>query len=765
MPIAFAAGFLLLFAWFKTAQPFDRFFFDASRAQLLTHIAARILLLPYLFCMLFGLGHLLIRALTAKTGALPITPMEEIAIGVLAGSAVLRIAMLALGFANLYYAWPLALAGAAVIAAGSGRLFALLQQIFSSCKEARHTLPKTDFAAGTTLLAAILISVGTVLIQKYIYPFVSGDYLSHYLPYYLEVIERHNLWPNDVWYHFYISKGTGDILYAIMVSDPLAPAAANMVMYIAGVFIGYAFLKRMTQDRLVSLLGTAVMAGAFIYTYEFPTRSVETAQFTSPWATFDREHMLSAVLIFGSVWAGWLLSELPAGARGAWWKLSAVSVVGLVLLRPQMAFLIGGVLGALLLGVLWRRDIPLARAYFGLMTIALASAFTLWGLNILITGLGDGSPFQFFWRFADQEKLSAWVSPFLPLLAILGSSADYGAVSTSQLITPLPTLMAALRLNKILPYFALYGVPFLLACGVAIDILRHKAGAMPRSLGSGLFALGAMLAISLALFFCINQMHSLFRVYAFCVYPVTLLGIAPFALARPELETHRKLRALFACLLALLGVLAVQGEISAVPNTYTRQTLDFFYGEKTVAQAIDEQRQLIRPNICPYVQNGSRLWLFNTWGPVYTAPGCRLQTFYSYSMGPDWAAIVFDTPEAAAEALKKQRIDYFLIDTNGAFFDLLPLSLLFSPKTIGKYFEVVWMEGHSYLLTWPSSHTRPLPARFFSEYRAYLDKSANYHADFRGMHRQLSALYATWKQAPHFPVELDATQPKPRGWQ
>ena len=56
------------------------------------------------------------------------------------------------------------------------------------------------------------------------YPGGGGDYYTHYFYYYLAVIQNHGLAPNDVWYHYYYSKGSGLAFLGMLLSDPEAPA-------------------------------------------------------------------------------------------------------------------------------------------------------------------------------------------------------------------------------------------------------------------------------------------------------------------------------------------------------------------------------------------------------------------------------------------------------------------------------------------------------------------------------------------------------------
>ena len=324
--------------------------------------------------------------------------------------------MFILGFAKLYSFWLLMPLGVMALA-GAGRLPKLLRlpQLNS---QAPLVMRMTRIVLLTTLFAAIT----TVLISKSLYPNATVDYFPHYLQYYLRVIQDSGIWPNDIWYHFYISKGIGDVFFAMILSDTLAPLSVPFIMYLTGIAIGYAFLKRMTQNVLASLLVSVMIAAAFIWTYQLPSHF-------GLWGEFSEQHVITAVLFWGTVWAGWLLQELPVEERSGWQHTIAAITIGLVILEPQFAALSSSYFMLLAMIAAYRRS-PLMRMYVSLAVIAAITAATLLAINYAITGLADITPYQLFWRFADQERFSHWVSPFLMLTLLLGASPAIGVLGS-----------------------------------------------------------------------------------------------------------------------------------------------------------------------------------------------------------------------------------------------------------------------------------------------------------------------------------------------
>ena len=123
---------------------------------------------------------------------------------------------------------------------------------------------------------------------------------------------------------------------------------------------------------------------------------------------------------------------------------------------------------------------------------------------------------------------------------------------------------------------------------------------------------------------------------------------------------------------------------------------------------------------------------------------------------------MFATAQVARSALERQGLNYFVIDTNAAFFDLLPYSPLFSAGEIHDHLAIAWQANGVYLLTWPSSATMPIDSKFDEGYLRSKELALKF-PDFPAIYGQLRAIYDQWSR--RWPVQLDPTKPRPRGWQ
>jgi hypothetical protein len=559
-----------------------------------------------------------------------------------------------------------------------------------------------------------------------------------------------------VWYHFYFSKGAGDVFLSMILSDPLAPLAVSFVMYLTGIAIGYAFLKRMTQDVLASLVVSVMLAAVFIC-------ANQTHPQLGTWAEFSKQHITTAVLFWGIVWAGWLLQELPPEQRSAWRNTTAVMVTGLMVLRPQFAALCGAYFILLAMVAAYRRS-SLMRSYVALAMVAALSAAMILALNYAITGLAEITPFPLFWGFADQGRFSRWVSPFLMITGVLGSSQEIGAIATSDLgHYPRSYLLALIfRFNLAV----LYAIPLLLSAIIVVPSAWHKPMTLPPALLRGVVCLAAMLVAAVLLFFLAHQIYSVFRLYVFCAYPVLVVTAIPFALAGRVSSGKPDREQAVAVAMAMIGLLAFGYAMHEVGNKAKRHWIQFALGTKNIAATYSDEFFLWKPGIaaCGQVPPDTRIWSSQSTGELFESPHCRFETFFSYSMGRDFGTVVFDEADKAEAALRNQKLDYFLIDTTAPFFDILPYSRLFSPEQIGGHFGVVWSRGGVYLLTWRSPQTKPLPPEFFAGYRKSIASGQSW-ADFPALYRAVSGYYLDWKSNPRWPIVVSATAPHPRGWQ
>jgi hypothetical protein len=192
----------------------------------------------------------------------------------------------------------------------------------------------------------------------------------------------------------------------------------------------------------------------------------------------------------------------------------------------------------------------------------------------------------------------------------------------------------------------------------------------------------------------------------------------------------------------------------------------FALGELSIAKAYDFQQDSVWPaalEMSKAAGIGKIIWTTGIGHHFCIAPDCTLETFFSFSMGPHFEKIIFGTPEESRDELQKQNINFFAFDTTSPIFDLLPYSSLFTPDHIRENLAVLWSSEGVYLLTWKSPLTKEIPPEFMGPYRLAI-KTPKKGPDFPALYEILKTTYDKWDKK-HFPVEVDPSLPRPRGWQ
>jgi hypothetical protein len=247
------------------------------------------------------------------------------------------------------------------------------------------------------------------------------------------------------------------------------------------------------------------------------------------------------------------------------------------------------------------------------------------------------------------------------------------------------------------------------------------------------------------------------------MFPVIALASLPFAVARAAMAG--RVAAGIAIVVTIQLLVAVPREIALVPNQSLVE--GFALGQRSIADAIVSGGALWPQGLSMSraAGAGTPIWRSDVTGGYCAAPECNFETFFSFSMGPEWATIMFGSPTAAQAALQRAGLNYFAFDTPQPFFDILPYAPLFTPAEIKRRFGVVWSGSGAYLLTWRSAATKPIPDVFYGDYAAST-KSAMGLADFKGMYDVLDGVYRTWeRQGKAWPIRLAPGVALPRGWQ
>lgn len=336
--VVFLLGFAFVLFWFDYVDFYHRHFFEQGR--LAQHYEwARLTFIFYFAWLIYAVGVGVLALAVGRQGLAKLPAWERYPLGFVLGVAVWSVPLYVAGLLS-FYRKPLAVGLTLIVMAASlPHLAACIEEANTLLRRLRAKLsfhfrtaitperirievpnPMGDFRGSLNallrvcLFIAVVIAVAMFLLVKGLYPGGGHDYYNHYFPFYLRVTQTGSTLPNDVWYHFFLSKG--DVLYflAMLLTDPLAPQLVTAGFVMCAACIIYALLRRVTPDGQLPMIGMLLFVAFFIYTpgpYEF--------MIEGGWGDLEKEHELTAVTLLALIWtlSGFSDGSKAIGVRGS----------------------------------------------------------------------------------------------------------------------------------------------------------------------------------------------------------------------------------------------------------------------------------------------------------------------------------------------------------------------------------------------------------------------------------------------------------------
>lgn len=760
--IAFVLPFLGLLTWFRVADVYHlQFFARQSNWAYLVHNCFRALYSLYLIWLLCYVGGVLLRALDKRGNRLGVGPLGEVVLCFYAGAAITNVAAFLLGCLHLYYYWLLAPITVLLLAA-SYRSFVGFVDRAAARSQVAQVPDKDAVKAGVMLLtlgAVIFIAV-LLLVMKALPPGGGHDYYAHYFPYFNQVVRSHGLAPNDVWYHYYVSKGAALVFWSLVLTDPQAPEIVTYAFVLIAGLATCSIVRQWCGNSILALAAMGVFLAAFV-TCRYDGDPVS-------WGQFQKHHEQTASLITSLGWLALVMPSCAGSTLRTWSVFASLFAANTVLFAPTAYPLVVVLLALGMLGWALRRQWRMIKCFAAAIVTATAMLGSLLALNYWTTGLAEITPMRFFWKYADQERFSRLWSPYLMVLLLEGSSPEMG---NAELTLPRHTSVwqftsTLLRCNHLSAFFPrkIY-VPCLWLI-IGLFLIRRKR--LPFDLARSLLFILGFLAAS-ALIGCASGQHvSAFRYFSFAVFFVNLFAVLTWVSVF-ELLVPRALFARLAYILPGVFVCWIAfATLVKLPTDELTHSVMFALGRESLAGnlASHDPGAVFGPAVRATNQlpAGSRVYTFNHL--LYSmAPNTELESFVSHALGPRWHEIMFEPPERARAALQEQRLNYFLIDLGSTVLDTLPYAPLFSADHVANYLQLAWNEGDVYLLTWPGPDTRPLPESFLARYRDNTSQGNRLlMTDLRPLYERVRSIYETNKGKP-YPIWRDPTFPPVQGWQ
>ncbi len=746
--LLFSAFFCVVW-WFGKVDFYNRHFFH-SGIIVVAENAMRIVLVAILSWLIYAPGAAVIARLMPEREQAALSIMERAVMGFGTGLGLWHVTMLILGVIGMYYR-SVMVGLCLIVLASSARRFGRVAM--EGWRTAGSQLADLRFGRNISFTAgAVLIALAAVwlLLVRGLYPGGGGDYYTHYFYYYLQVLQNHSLAPNDVWYHYWYSKGSGLVFLGMLLSDPEAPALITFSCVAFAAIAIAALASRVAPRSLWPV------CGALLYLL-FNLISISHGE----GGEFQKDHETVTALVVLVAWAVCMARGpvvLPYLTMAA-----SAGVAAAIITQP-----IGVILAlyfALLTGwaILRRQWISMWR--FGLVGALIGgTVLAIFALNYIVTGLISDQALGLTLRFANFARLDQWgVIPQLIIIIWGRDNYEDGAPPLGW------EALSHLR------YFLRYDVLWVFLAGVAVagglfaahvfsarGTLKEASGESPsprivlRTIVILCSLLGFLIAIST--FAGRVQSVSFERFCTFFVPLIVLLGIAlcGWVTAWPLRSSSRWGLRVALPLLVLAGTLLSwdhQFDWSSRVSRATANGLRFVVGGYSLAEAYAHQDVGlpfggINPGTLDawhHVEPGSAIWSTNV-NSYCMAPGCWVQSVASFKMSSAIVDILNAPPQEAKRLLQQAGLNYFLFSKESFLIDILSYSRLFALETIGQHLGVKWTNGSTFLLTWIGPETVSADSGFLDVYRDLLKRPEHEWFRYSELGPQIAAATARLRQ-------------------
>ncbi|WP_316187578.1 MULTISPECIES: hypothetical protein [unclassified Bradyrhizobium] len=772
-----AALFWLEIAWFNLVDPYEKHYFDAGLIMVL-HQGARLVSMLLMGWLVYATGAGLLALLPPIKSGTRLLATDIALLGFAFGCFIWHVVMLGLGLASLYYRPLLAAVAFVVIALSSPHAAAVAGKF-------REAWPRLQLQRPGRLAAVIVMSFVALwlLTLKSLYPGGGGDFYTHYFPYAVAVLKNHGLVPNDVWYHFYYSKGDGLFFLAMLLTDPMAqPLVTSIFVAFAALAVGD-LTNRLIPNSLWPLC--AMLAYLLLNAVNMnPTGGGE----------FQKSHEVVAALVTLMAWA--LCRHRTEGAPIFIAMASACAATIAIVNLPVGAILsfVFALLGApALLSRSYRRfwQMFAAGAF-----VALTAASVL-ALNQGVTGLASDQALGATLKIADFARLDR--RGLLPQIVSLAWMHD----NLDDLAPPfgwddISRLAEYMRVFFLWPLLVAPGVVLLGAILNWLLFLRSRRA--PRELAHLVFdynfaldSRGSIIRLCLVigLFAVVLTMSgraqniSAFRASSFFVPLLIMLDVALVAWLLSLPVKQLGVRLVHKTILPVAGLIGclitwqvdyywaqqfLEGAANGLRLLSGRYSLATAYERHPLGTlAVGLRLGGIEPGTLAASRQlppDTRIWSTNV-DSYCMVPHCQVESVVSFKMSDRLDEILGGSPDHAKQLLQQAGLNYFLFSTQHRLLDMLPYSQLFDPKIIGDYLGLAWTDGATFLLTWKSPDIAPLGEDFLEPYRHRVAEKESPWFQFRDLIRYMQPTVARlrsgnvdvahafpWRNAPSSGIQI-----------
>jgi hypothetical protein len=442
-------GFVGVVWWFDSVDFYHRHFFDRGLIVVADN-ALRIVFVGLFSWLIYAPGAAIMAVITTPGERTALFPAERAVLAFGIGIGIWHIVLLVLGVFGLYYRTLMAGLCLAIIAASS-RHFAHVAVAGCCALANRFTQLRRRGASPREVGAIVIVVVAAwLLLRRGLFPGGGVDYYTHYFYYYLEVLKNHGLAPNDVWYQYYYSKGSGLAFLGMLLTDPEAPALTNFSFVVFAALAMTTLAARLAPGSLWPIAGPMVYLLYYLMGFG--------ASYGEGLLQKDHEEIAALVVLFS--WALCMdgrVAPLP-------FRVMAVSTgVAAAIVTQAIGMLLGLFAGLLCVWSMLRRRWSDMWSCGIIGAAVAATVLGIFVLSYLQTGLPSDQPLRPMLHFADFSRLDRW--GVLPVIIV-------GVWNRDNYLALLPPLGWGVfkELKNFMRLSALW--PFLAAPLIATIILR-----------------------------------------------------------------------------------------------------------------------------------------------------------------------------------------------------------------------------------------------------------------------------------------------------
>ena len=768
----FTGLYVCLVAWFFTTALWHQQFGEAGGGMRIYSIA-RAMFAGYLFVMLTATGALALRRFERRAGPPDMDRTEVLLAWFFAGASIWIAGMYVAGLLGLYYRVP-ALALTAIILWRAYPDMARWLRARPGPVVEGPTPSLTRLVERWVPLVALAVTLSLVYVNRGLAITETGyDGRGHYVPYYEQVVTTHGTAPNDLWYHFWVSKGAGLHFLASLLTDIHGPLLVSSLMVTVALLVVVSMVRGLTGQVTWGLTAGVLFAAPLM-----------------TGAQYWKHHLVTLTLVAGVVWlltAAWRRRTVDSPY---WVALTTVVSVAAVINAPPIAALLGLVLAAWPIAALGTTAFRMHRPWWP-CAATLGAALSILAVNYGWTGLAEVTPFRSFHGLANQDRLAEYVSPYV-LVWLDEATGD----TTGQLLAG-RSLLADVSMWATLTQLTAVARPaqfvLTIAAGTALAMRWRAPAAWRRRLGE-LGPAALLLGLSLALAMIVDQPQSIERFYLFNLVPLVVIGSTCVWLVLERLSTAGRLWRICAGGISFgivtVGAATAAGDgIDAMFREYGKwdvgRTASFVSGRMSFANAVGHNivsRDCLEiASLLPVdaasigVRDDPRhkvwsLHLHDGSEGCHTLPGVRIMSEMSNGFGPRWHTMVFGDPEESIGELQRQHVRHFYLNLSlsddGRDMDpiigCMAYSPLFEPDSLQANFQVIGERDGRYLLELGTKTGGPVSPELLQRWAARR-RTINPLGQMEAICARLNDYYE--RHGERWPVYRDENLPRLKGWQ